>query len=129
MIRVQYDPSDGRIIEAYHGSITVDGDHIEVTEDAWEACGPQGTVVAGVLVPPDPSPAKRARARLERDAALTACTWLVERHRDQQDVEASTTLTTAQYVELLTYRQALRDWPAVTGWPDVELPGKPVWMG
>ncbi len=69
-----------------------------------------------------------ASARTKRDAALTACEWLVIRHRDQTDAGAGTTLTAAQYKELLTYRQALRDWPTTTGWPDVALPTPPAWL-
>lgn len=35
--------------------------------------------------------------------------WLVTRHLEQQHIGVVTTLTDAQYTQLLTYRQALRD--------------------
>lgn len=70
-----------------------------------------------------------ATARVWRDAEITASQWLVERHRDQTEAGTATTLTSAQYTELLTYRQALRDWPTVTDFPaDSTKPTTPTWL-
>ncbi|MHA3052541.1 phage tail assembly chaperone [Acinetobacter sp. ANC 4640] len=56
--------------------------------------------------------------RTKRDALLLDSQWLVQRHRDQIEVSEPTTLTADQYKALLTYRQALRDVPTQTGFPD-----------
>lgn len=83
------------------------------------------------LVPYSPSPsaeAVAAAARRRRDAALATTAWLVQRHRDQVDAGTATTLTVAQYVELLAWRQALREWPQQPGWPDLPLPEAPAWL-
>jgi len=49
--------------------------------------------------------------RARRDAALAQTDWLVIRHRDEADASLSTTLSSAEYAELLAYRQSLRDLP------------------
>ncbi|MBC3420525.1 hypothetical protein HU748_08065 [Pseudomonas sp. RW3S2] len=61
-----------------------------------------------------------AREREWRDAAVTAVLWLRERHRDEQDLQRSTTLTQEQFTELLNYLQALRDWPQSEAFPAIE---------
>lgn len=55
-----------------------------------------------------------------RDAELQAVAWLRERHRDQLDGGAETTLTAEQFSELLVYIQALRDWPQSQAFPAFE---------
>lgn len=67
--------------------------------------------------------------RSQRDAALTATDGLVARHRDQQEAGTRTTLTVDQYKALQAYRQALRDVPAADGFPHVELPTAPDFIG
>lgn len=59
-----------------------------------------------------------ASERAWRDAEMHASEWLVTRHRDEQDLKQETTLTDAQFSELLIYRQALRDWPQSPSFPD-----------
>lgn len=59
-----------------------------------------------------------ASERVWRDAEMHASEWLVTRHRDEQDLKQETTLTAAQFSELLNYRQALRDWPQSPNFPD-----------
>ncbi len=67
--------------------------------------------------------------RAWRDSELRATEWLVARHRDELDLPRDTTLTAPQYVELLTYRQALRDWPAAGAFPEsAERPAAPPWL-
>ena len=62
----------------------------------------------------------------QRDALrvqlLTNCDWYSIRHRDQVDLKIPTSLTEAQYGQLLSYRQQLRDWV------DGAFPLKPEWM-
>ncbi|MCH5146366.1 phage tail assembly chaperone [Desulfovibrio sp. UIB00] len=70
-----------------------------------------------------------AQVRAQRDRALDDCEWMVTRHRDQTDAGGATTLTAAEYQELLAYRQALRDITAQAGWPgSITWPSKPEWM-
>lgn len=47
-----------------------------------------------------------------RDKKLDECQWMVNRHRDQVDNSESTSLSGAEYTELLTFRKSLRDLPA-----------------
>ncbi|PIF51535.1 phage tail assembly chaperone [Pseudomonas sp. 29] len=67
-------------------------------------------------------------ARTWRQSSLSATEWLVTRHRDEQALGRGTTLKAAQYLELLEYRQALRDWPEAKGFPTaVSRPTAPQW--
>lgn len=76
------------------------------------------------------SPAQIAAVeRYWRDSQLSSVMWLRERHRDQQDLGGSTTLTAEQFQELLVFMQALRDWPQSDLFPDVEKrPVAPLWI-
>lgn len=67
--------------------------------------------------------------RVWRNNELQSTEWLVTRHRDEQDIGQGTTLTAAQYSELLGYRQALRDWPQAATFPSAEFrPIAPPWI-
>lgn len=71
--------------------------------------------------------AKRLRA--ERQTRLDATQWLVERHREELEGGLATTLSAESYAALLAYRQALREFPDVEGFPwagDVENAPWPV---
>lgn len=73
--------------------------------------------------------AKKQAARLVRDQAIADSQWLVDRHRDQVEVNMATTLTADQFSALLVYRQALRDWPSVADFPaDSTMPAAPGWL-
>ena len=64
-----------------------------------------------------------------RDAELASVMWLRERHRDQQEIGADTTLSGEQFKELLVYTQVLRDWPQSLKFPYIEYrPVKPIWI-
>ena len=74
--------------------------------------------------------ANEASERAWRDHQIASVEWLRNRHRDELEQQLEPTLTEAQYVELQTYIQALRDWPADEAFPDSEgRPLKPVWVG
>jgi hypothetical protein len=67
--------------------------------------------------------------RTWRQSILSASQWLMTRHRDEQELGRVPTLTAAQYLELLEYRQALRDWPASNTFPAVVTrPSMPSWL-
>lgn len=70
----------------------------------------------------------RDMERAWRDLALSAAAGLRERHRDQLEIGADTTLTAEQFTELLVYMQALRDWPQSEAFPDSsQRPVAPPW--
>lgn len=67
--------------------------------------------------------------RLWRQATLANSQWLLNRHRDEQELGRVTTLTAQAYLALLEYRQALRDWPSAANFPDVvSRPRIPEWL-
>lgn len=66
--------------------------------------------------------------RALRDMAIRETSWLVDRHRDEQDAALATTLTAEQYADLLAYRQQLRDLPSTPCWPAIDIPPPPAWL-
>ncbi len=76
-----------------------------------------------------PSYEAASNERLWRDVTLQGTEWLMARHRDERDMERVTTLTAAQFSELLGYRQALREWPQSAHFPLTEhRPVEPAWI-
>ncbi|MBI6657272.1 phage tail protein [Pseudomonas carnis] len=70
-----------------------------------------------------------AQARQWRDTEIDSLNWLRERHRDEVDAGRTTTLTAAQFGELIDYIQQLRDWPASGGFPKTDArPAAPAWI-
>ncbi|WP_336332317.1 phage tail assembly chaperone [Pseudomonas putida] len=70
-----------------------------------------------------------AQERSWRDGELAARQWIRDRHRDEQDLGRPTTLSDEQFLELLVYLQALRDWPATGSFPDSgQRPTAPAWV-
>lgn len=87
-----------------------------------------GTELELVDPPQDPE-YERAKERAWRDAAITQVSWLRERHRDELELQLSTTLTAEQFTELLAYLQLLREWPASEAFPNIEQrPLAPLWL-
>lgn len=93
--------------------------------------GPGWRYLNGVFEPvelvevPDLASAERAW----RDAELAGIVWLRDRHRDQLELSVDTSLTAEQFTELLTYMQALRDWPQSEAFPDsAQRPVAPPWI-
>lgn len=77
---------------------------------------------------PEAEPDLAAPEREWRDSELASVMWLRERHRDQLEIEAPTSIDAEQFKELLSYMQALRDWPQSADFPDSKSrPGRPEW--
>ncbi|MFK3645154.1 phage tail assembly chaperone [Pseudomonas protegens] len=83
-----------------------------ITEDAAKS-------LIELINRPSPIPME-VKERQWRDNALSSVMWLRERHRDQLEIEAPTTLTGEQFQELLVYMQSLRDWPQSPHFPQTE---------
>lgn len=87
----------------------------------------ESPVVISDVVVEDQDPL--AAARTWRQSSLSATEWWVTRHRDEQELGRGTTLKAGQYLELLEYRQALRDWPDSSQFPStVSRPLVPTWL-
>lgn len=64
-----------------------------------------------------------------RDSEIRSTEWLVARHREEQELELAPTLNAEQFPMLLSYRQALRDWPQASSFPSSESrPIAPLWL-
>ncbi|QXI19618.1 phage tail assembly chaperone [Pseudomonas hamedanensis] len=88
---------------------------------------PQHSVLLQTSISAEPASATPARAW--RQASLVATEWLVTRHRDEQALGRGTHLQAAHYLELLEYRQALRDWPGSPNFPVLSSrPKVPLWL-
>ena len=99
-----------------------EGEQVVRREDGWE--------IEPIPTPPAPEPLPTidpARAaRDERDLRIASVRPLVDRHRDQVDLDLPTTLTPAEYLAVLQHIQALRDVPQQPGFPaDIEWPALP----
>ncbi|WP_443693039.1 hypothetical protein ACRZ5O_06765 [Pseudomonas protegens] len=82
-----------------------------------------------VYVAPPQVDDQSQQARTWRDGEIERVKWLRERHRDELDRNRSTTLSGEQFVQLLDYIQALRDWPQSTDFPDDQRrPAAPPWI-
>lgn len=83
-----------------------------------------------LIDPPSPSLEQLAiYERAWRDDELVSSDTLVARHRDERDMGFDTTLTAAQFTELMQYRQRLREWPESGSFPSVgERPVAPEWL-
>ncbi|MEW9678714.1 hypothetical protein [Pseudomonas sp. TE50-2] len=81
------------------------------------------------LSPPRTREQIETAERAWRDAAVNNVLWLRERHRDEQDLRRSLTLSETQFAELLDYLQSLRDWPQSRTFPEVvHRPTPPGWV-
>lgn len=70
-----------------------------------------------------------AAERVWRDAEIVRVAWLRDRHRDEVELAIETTITAEQYIELLAYIRALRDWPAGAEFPAIDhRPPAPEWI-
>lgn len=88
-----------------------------------------GEIFSAVYVPLPSGGVGADAERMWRDGELAGVMWLRERHRDQLEVAAATSLTGKQFTELLQFMQALRDWPQSPDFPDSEhRPIAPAWI-
>lgn len=126
-------------ISGLHAEMPVDA--VEISDECFEAV--IGNPLPGkvrshdksgfpILIdePPRSSLEKAAEERGWRECQLSACQWLRERHRDEEDLGRPTSLGQERFIELLTYIQALRDWPQNPDFPDAQYrPPAPDWIG
>ena len=89
----------------------------------------EGWAVRPSVETPEDIPAPEdlaAAARQTRDLLIEQDRWLIQRHRDQLDMDGGTTLSPAEYLALLEYQQALRDVPQQSGFPlAIDWPTRP----
>lgn len=90
--------------------------------------GPGGRPMTREPDPPTPEQLA-ATERAWRGRQLDATDALVQRHRDEIEDGANTTLSAEQYQQLQAYRRALRDWPESPAFPASEQrPAPPAWL-
>ena len=125
-------------LEGRHKDIP--GDAVEISDERFSEviANPVPGKVRGhdaqglpILIDPPP-PTNEELAAVERrwrDTEMASRQWLRDRHRDEQDLGRSLTLTAEQFTELLDYLQALRDWPQSEAFPTIEhRPVAPPWI-
>jgi hypothetical protein len=119
---------------------STDNGGVEITQEQWQALldgETAGRCIAAdkrgrpILIDPPPPSIEllSARGRQWRNGEIENIKWLLERHRDEVDLQRPTTLNASQSAELREYVQRLRDWPASEDFPSVERrPPKPEWL-
>ncbi len=97
----------------------LEGDTYETVARYMTELGPlpEGALLEAPAEPEPTTEDLAEQVRAERDARITACDWVITRHRDEIDEGEGTTLTSDGYVAWLAYRKALRDLPNVEGFP------------
>lgn len=124
-------------IAGLHGSMPADA--VEISEALYLSVignPPPGKIRAHdeqglpyLVDAPEVVPDPANQERQWRDAELNSVMWLRERHRDQLEIGATTSIDAEQFKELLTYMQALRDWPQSPDFPQIEFrPVAPPWI-
>ncbi|MGX0957848.1 hypothetical protein AB7M18_003976 [Pseudomonas viridiflava] len=116
--------------------ITVAGNRCHVTEDYnptlyqavidyLEAGGDSTAYAEDIVVEADPA----LLAKLWIEASLKTSETLVSEYRDARDLGGALPITAKQFSELLTWRQAVREWPQVAGYPiEASRPVVPAWI-
>jgi len=114
-----------------NGSLHDDMDGAALALPSW----PQGMTQltdeqALALQNPTPSATQLAiQARAQRNAYIEQLQPLYVRHKSQIDLGMATTLTSAQFTDLLTLMEALRNVPEQTGFPATCVwPTVPAWL-
>lgn len=68
-------------------------------------------------------------ARLWVETSLQTSETLVAQYRDARDLGQAAPITADQFADLLTWRQAVRDWPKAKAYPaDSSRQGAPDWL-
>lgn len=115
-----------------NGGVEISGErHLELlrAESGGKSLAPGEDGMPAIVDPAVTEEALRENERRWRTAELDRYEWVVTRHRDEVELGTQTTVTSEQYAELLTYRQALRDWPAAEAFPVIEdRPTPPGWL-
>lgn len=120
-----------RLIAGVH---RIPADAVQVDEDMWLRLTQEDDGIwmlsdGAISKHPFEAPDFSGLERAWRDAELMEVMWLRDRHRDQLDINADTTLSSEQFSELLVYMQALRDWPQANAFPDpAARPVAPLWI-
>lgn len=106
----------------------IPNDAVEISDDLYLSVignPPDGKIRAHdkrglpyLIDAPELVPDVPALERQWRDLELASLAWLRDRHRDQAEIGAQTTLSGEQFEQLLMYMQALRDWPQAADFPD-----------
>lgn len=116
--------------------ITVAGNRCHVTQDYnpplyqsvvdYLDAGGQATEYAeDIVVQADPA----LLAKLWVELRLKVSDNLVSQYRDARDLGGELPVTPEQFTQLLTWRQAVRDWPQVPGYPkETTQPVTPDWI-
>lgn len=63
-----------------------------------------------------------ASKRAERDRAIEAVIWRVQRYEQQKQLGIQTTDSESTYNKILQYIQTLRDLPNMLGFPNIKVP-------
>lgn len=110
---------------------------MEVSDSLWLSMTQETDGIwmlsAGGAVEKTPFPPAATEVVIEaerawRDSQMNRTQWLVDRHRDEQESDA-TTLTSSRFGELQAFRRALRNWPQASGFPHAETrPAPPSWL-
>jgi len=127
-----------RLIKGVH---SIPKDATQVDEDTWyritqETDGIWSRAASGEVVkrsfevdPQEQAAREMAAERVWRNAEIARVSWLRDRHRDELDLNKATSLSGDQFAELLTYMQALRDWPESGAFPATDgRPQPPGWI-
>ncbi|MCD5982760.1 hypothetical protein [Pseudomonas sp. CDFA 610] len=116
--------------------ITVAGNRCHVTKDYNPALyqavrdyledgGLSTEYAEDIVVQSDPA----LLARLWIEASLKTSETLVSEYRDARDLGGALPVTAKQFSELLTWRQGVREWPQVAGYPiEATRPDVPAWI-
>lgn len=107
-----------------------DRDVLLLSESAGKVLVPDENGFPVAIDAPGPTDEQLADGeRLWRDQAFLTSSSIRDRHRDELELGRPTTLSPEQFKELLTYMQALREWPQSSDFPLFECrPAAPVWL-
>ncbi|MDF5893473.1 hypothetical protein P4A93_17845 [Pseudomonas syringae pv. syringae] len=116
--------------------ITVAGNRCHVTQDYnpplyqavvdfLDAGGRATEYAEDIVVQADPA----LLAKLWVELRLKVSDNLVSQYRDARDLGGELPITPEQFTQLLTWRQAVREWPQVPGYPkEATQPATPDWI-
>lgn len=114
---------------AIHSKDQLPGDAVEIGKELHqsllEGVSSQSKMIDFSSSPPLlidlPEPSEEMLAAVEsgwRDSQLRRTDDIVTRHRDEREMGGPTTLTSSEFMTLMGYRKALRDWPDSDLFPD-----------